>query len=88
MFVAIMAGLVVTSVSCGLATSLPLLIALRLLQGLIMGTMEGLTAVILVSVFPERQRGLALGLRAIGWSGDRWSSTLRGATWWNRSPGA
>ena len=33
-----------------------------------MGTMEGLTAMILVGVFPERQRGLALGLRAIGWS--------------------
>ena len=68
MFAAIMAGYVVTSIGCGLATSLPILIALRLLQGLIMGTMEGLTAVILVSVFPERQRGLALGLRAVGWS--------------------
>jgi MFS transporter, DHA2 family, multidrug resistance protein len=80
--------LVVTSVSCGLATSLPLLIALRLLQGLIMGTMEGLTAVILVSVFPERQRGLALGLRAIGWSGGQVVFYTAGATWWNRSPGA
>ncbi len=70
-FVAIMAGLVLTSVGCGLATSLPMLIALRLLQGLIMGTMEGLTAVILVSVFPPSQRGLALGLRAIGWSGGQ-----------------
>jgi DHA2 family multidrug resistance protein len=68
MFAAIMVGYVVTSIGCGLSTSLPVLIALRLLQGLIMGTMEGLTAVILVSVFPERQRGLALGLRAIGWS--------------------
>ncbi len=68
MFAAIMVGYVVTSIACGLATNLALLIGLRCLQGLIMGTMEGLTAVILVSVFPERQRGLALGLRAVGWS--------------------
>ncbi len=69
MFVAIMAGVAVTSIGCGLASNLPILVVLRLFQGLIMGTMEGLTAMILVSVFPERQRGLALGLRAIGWSG-------------------
>jgi DHA2 family multidrug resistance protein len=68
MFAAIMTGYVVTSIGCGLATNLPMLIGLRCLQGLIMGTMEGLTAVILVGVFPERQRGLALGLRAVGWS--------------------
>ncbi len=68
MFVAIMAGVVVTSIGCGLATSLTMLVAFRLLQGLIMGTMEGLTAMILVGIFPEHQRGLALGLRSIGWS--------------------
>ncbi len=68
MFAAIMIGYVATSILCGLATNLPMLIGLRLLQGLIMGTMEGLTAVILVGVFPQNQRGLALGLRAIGWS--------------------
>jgi DHA2 family multidrug resistance protein len=68
MFVAMMAGVVVTSIGCGLATSLTMLIVFRLLQGLIMGTMEGLTAMILVGVFPENQRGLALGLRVIGWS--------------------
>jgi len=68
MFVAMMSGVVVTSIGCGLATSLTMLIVFRLLQGLIMGTMEGLTAMILVGVFPENKRGLALGLRAIGWS--------------------
>ena len=30
--------------------------------------MEGLTAVILVQIFPARQRGLAIGLRSIGWA--------------------
>ncbi len=68
MFVAMMLGVVVTSIGCGLATSLTVLVVFRLFQGLIMGTMEGLTAMILVGVFPEHQRGLALGLRAIGWS--------------------
>ncbi|PON16905.1 hypothetical protein C2W62_16010 [Candidatus Entotheonella serta] len=68
MFVAMMLGVVLTSIGCGLATNLTVLVVFRLLQGLIMGTMEGLTAMILVGVFPEHQRGLALGLRAIGWS--------------------
>ncbi len=68
LFVLIMAGFVVTSIGCGLATSLSMLVGFRLLQGLVMGPMEGLTAVILVQVFPPRQRGLALGLRSIGWS--------------------
>ncbi|ETX08503.1 MAG: hypothetical protein ETSY2_05005, partial [Candidatus Entotheonella gemina] len=68
MFVAIMIGFIVTSAGCGLATNLPMMIAFRLIQGLVLGSMEGLTAVILVGAFPARQRGLALGLRAIGWS--------------------
>jgi len=33
-----------------------------------MGPIEGLTAVILVQIFPEHQRGLAIGLRSIGWA--------------------
>jgi DHA2 family multidrug resistance protein len=69
LFVAIMVGFVVLSIGCGLATSLPMLIVFRLMMGLVLGPMEGLTAVMLVQVFPPRQRGLALGLRTIGWSG-------------------
>jgi DHA2 family multidrug resistance protein len=68
LFVTIMAGFVVTSIGCGLSTSLPMLIGFRVLQGAVMGPMEGLTAVILVQAFPSRQRGLALGLRSIGWA--------------------
>jgi MFS family permease len=68
MFVAMMLGVTLTSIGSGLAMSLTMLIVFRLCQGLVMGTMEGLTAMILVGVFPERRRGLALGLRAIGWS--------------------
>jgi MFS transporter, DHA2 family, multidrug resistance protein len=68
LFAATMVGFVLTSVGCGLSTSLPMLIGFRVLQGAVMGPMEGLTAVILVQVFPPQQRGLALGLRSIGWA--------------------
>jgi DHA2 family multidrug resistance protein len=68
MFVIIISGFVVTTIGCGLSTNLAMLVGFRLAQGLILGTMEGLTAVILVGVFPSHQRGLALGLRSIGWS--------------------
>jgi EmrB/QacA subfamily drug resistance transporter len=68
LFVGIMSGYVVTTIGCGLAPSLAVLVGFRLLQGLVMGTAEGLTAVILVGVFPSQQQGLALGLRTIGWA--------------------
>lgn len=79
LFVAIMVGFVLSSVSCGLATSLPMLIVLRLIQGFVLGPIEGLTAVIMVQTFPPHQRGLALGLRTVGWSaGHIVSFTLGG----------
>lgn len=68
MFVLIMCGFVVTTAGCGLATNLTMMVTFRIIQGFVLGTMEGLTAVILVNAFPPHQRGLALGLRAIGWS--------------------
>lgn len=68
LFVGMMTGFVVTSLACGLANSIAMLIAIRIVQGLVMGAMEGLMAVILVQTFPPEQRGLALGLRAVGWA--------------------
>jgi EmrB/QacA subfamily drug resistance transporter len=68
LFVLMMVGFVISTIGCGLSTSLGMLITFRLLQGLVLGPMEGITAVILVEAFPVHQRGLALGLRAIGWS--------------------
>jgi len=68
LFVAMMVGFLISTIGCGLSTSLGMLIGFRLLQGLVLGPMEGITAVILVEAFPVHQRGLALGLRAIGWS--------------------
>ncbi|MBI3325233.1 MAG: DHA2 family efflux MFS transporter permease subunit [Nitrospinae bacterium] len=79
LFVMVMAGFVISTIGCGLAPSLAMLIGFRLLQGLALGPMEGITAVILVQAFPVQQRGLALGLRAIGWSaGQVISFTLGG----------
>ena len=79
LFVVIMVGFVVSSIGCGLATSLPMLVVMRLLQGFVVGPIEGLTAVILIQAFPPHQRGLAVGIRTIGWSmGHIISFTLGG----------
>jgi DHA2 family multidrug resistance protein len=64
LFVAALTGYVITLIGCGLSTSLTMLIICRVLQGIVLGPMEGLTAVILVQTFPPRQRGLAIGLRS------------------------
>jgi DHA2 family multidrug resistance protein len=68
LFIATMVGFVLTSLGCGLAVDLHMLIFFRTLQGLVLGPIEGLTAVIMVQAFPPRQRGMAIGLRSIGWS--------------------
>jgi MFS transporter, DHA2 family, multidrug resistance protein len=79
LFVATMVGFVLTSIGCGLAIDLPMLILCRLVQGLVLGPIEGLTAVIMVQAFPPHQRGMAIGLRSIGWSaGQIVSFTLGG----------
>jgi DHA2 family multidrug resistance protein len=79
LFVACLTGFVLASIGCGLATNLPMLIGFRLLQGMMVGPMEGLAAVLLVQAFPPYQRGLALGLRALGSSmGHVVSFTLGG----------
>lgn len=48
LFIAIMAGFVISSIGCGLSTSLPMLIGFRIVQGLTLGPMEGLSTVLLV----------------------------------------
>ncbi|GIX49031.1 MAG: MFS transporter [Candidatus Tectimicrobiota bacterium] len=79
LFVLSLLGFVVSSVGCGLAVSFPLLLVFRLMQGLVLGPMEGLTVVLLVHAFPPHRRGLAIGLRTVGWSaGQIVSFTLGG----------
>jgi DHA2 family multidrug resistance protein len=79
LFVTCLIGFVAASIGCGLASNLPMLIVFRLMQGMMVGPMEGLSAVLLVQAFPPHQRGLALGLRAMGSSvGHVVSFTLGG----------
>ncbi len=78
LFIGVMVGFVITSIGCGLAVNFPMLVVFRLLQGLVMGPMEGLSVIILVSTFPAHQRGMAIGLRTIGWSAGQIVSLVLG----------
>ncbi len=59
LFVVGMAGFFVCTIGCGLSTTLSTLIGFRLLQGLLLGSLGGLNAVILMQAFPPHQRGLS-----------------------------
>lgn len=50
------------SMLCGLATSLPMLVAFRLLQGLVSGPMVPLSQTLLMSSYPPEKRGIAMAL--------------------------
>lgn len=56
---------VVFSTLCGLSTSMPMLIAFRLLQGLVSGPMVPLSQTLLLKSYPDEKKGLALGLWAM-----------------------
>ena len=77
LFVLCMIGFLLASTGCGLATNLSMLVGFRLMQGFVMGPMEGLSAVFLLQAFPPHQRGLALGFRMLGASIGQNSSSLK-----------
>ena len=56
---------VLFSALCGLATSMPMLIAARLIQGLVSGPMMSVAQALLLRNYPAHLRGLALGLWAM-----------------------
>jgi len=60
------AGFTVTSLFCGMATSLPALIFFRVLQGLAGGGLQPLAQAILLETFPERKHGQAMAAYGIG----------------------
>ncbi len=60
------AGFTLTSLFCGLATSLPALIFFRVLQGLTGGGLQPLAQAILLETFPERKHGQAMAAFGIG----------------------
>ena len=53
------------SALCGLATSLPMLVALRLIQGLVSGPMMSVAQAILLRNYPPERRGMAIALWAM-----------------------
>src|ERR1700691_1295183 len=52
----------VFSALCGLATSLPMLVAARLIQGLVSGPMMSVAQAILLRNYPIERRGMAIAL--------------------------
>jgi len=56
---------IVFSALCGMATSMPMLIAARLMQGLVSGPMMSVAQALLLRNYPVHLRGLALGLWAM-----------------------
>jgi DHA2 family multidrug resistance protein len=60
------AGFTVTSLCCGLATSLPQLIIFRVLQGLTGGGLQPLAQAILLETFPKERHGHAMAAYGIG----------------------
>jgi MFS transporter, DHA2 family, multidrug resistance protein len=56
---------IVFSAICGMATSMPMLVAMRLMQGLVSGPMMSVAQALLLRNYPVYLRGLALGLWAM-----------------------
>jgi len=54
------------SLACGLATSMPMLVVARVLQGAGGGAMQPLSQAILLESFPPARRGLAMAIFGIG----------------------
>ena len=52
----------IASALCGLATSLPMLVAFRFLQGLVSGPMVPLSQTLLLQNYPPAKRGMAMAL--------------------------
>ncbi len=60
------AGFTITSLCCGLATSLPWLIFFRVMQGLTGGGLQPLAQAILLETFPREKHGQAMAAYGIG----------------------
>ncbi|MFT3904727.1 MAG: DHA2 family efflux MFS transporter permease subunit [Steroidobacteraceae bacterium] len=64
-FTTSMALFVLFSAFCGLATSMPMLVAGRLMQGLVSGPMVPMAQALLIRNFPREKVGMAMGLWAM-----------------------
>jgi MFS transporter, DHA2 family, multidrug resistance protein len=59
-------GFTISSLLCGLAPNLPLLVVFRLIQGATGGAMQPLSQAVLLEAFPPHERGKAMGFWGIG----------------------
>jgi DHA2 family multidrug resistance protein len=59
-------GFTISSLLCGLAPNLPMLVAFRLLQGATGGAMQPLSQAVLLEAFPPQDRGKAMGFWGLG----------------------
>jgi DHA2 family multidrug resistance protein len=86
LLLASVAGFTASSLLCGLATSLPVLVLARVLQGLSGGPLQPLSQAVMLESFPPGERGRAMGFWALGivvapmlgpivggWITDHWS---------------
>ena len=64
-FVVALIGFALTSALCGLAPSLTILVACRVLQGVCGGPLMPLSQTLLLAIFPKRLQAAALGLWAV-----------------------
>lgn len=64
-FVLCIAGFTLTSLLCGLANSLPMLVLFRLLQGLAGGGLQPTQQSIIMDAFPPEKRGAVFGVTGI-----------------------
>src|SRR5258708_19025764 len=62
LFLATTALFVVASLLCGLATSMPMLIFFRVVQGAVAGPMIPLSQTLLLSTYPREKAGMALAM--------------------------
>jgi DHA2 family multidrug resistance protein len=60
------AGFTLSSLLCGIAPNLPLLVAFRLMQGATGGAMQPLSQAVLLEAFPPHERGKAMGFWGVG----------------------
>src|SRR3954466_7001649 len=59
-------GFTAASFLCGLATSLPMLILFRIIQGATGGALQPLSQAVLLEAFPPSERGKAMGFWGLG----------------------
>ncbi|MGH8445073.1 MAG: DHA2 family efflux MFS transporter permease subunit [Solimonas sp.] len=65
-FLVAITGFTITSMLCGLATSLPQMVLFRLLQGLCGACLVPLSQVVLLNSYPKEQHGSAMALWGMG----------------------